>query len=46
MTEITITPMEDKDFGAVATDLDLKNLTDTQFSELHAAFLKLSLIHI
>ena len=40
MTEITITPMEDKDFGAVATDLDLKNLTDTQFSELHAAFLK------
>ncbi len=40
MSDITIAPMADKAFGATATGVDLKNLSDDEFSELHAAFLE------
>ncbi|MFL2986350.1 MAG: TauD/TfdA dioxygenase family protein [Candidatus Poriferisodalaceae bacterium] len=39
MSDITIVPMANKAFGATATGMDLKNLGDDEFSELHAAFL-------
>ena len=40
MSDITIVPMANKAFGATATGVDLKNLSDDEFSELHAAFLE------
>ena len=40
MSDMTIVPMADKAFGATATGVDLKNLSDKDFSELHAAFLE------
>ena len=39
MSDITIVPMANKAFGATATGMDLKNLGDDEFGELHAAFL-------
>ena len=40
MSDITIVPMANKAFGATATGVDLKNLSDDEFSDLHAAFLE------
>jgi alpha-ketoglutarate-dependent taurine dioxygenase len=40
MTEITITPIEDKVFGAVIHGVKLPSLTEEEFAEIHAAFLK------
>tara|TARA_Y100000590_G_scaffold303344_1_gene342038 strand:- start:12951 stop:13931 length:981 start_codon:yes stop_codon:yes gene_type:complete len=40
MSDVTIVPMANKAFGATATGVDLKNLSDDEFSELHAAFLE------
>ena len=39
MSDIKIVPMAGKAFGATATGVDLKNLSDDDFSELYAAFL-------
>ena len=39
MSDMTIGPMANKAFGATATGVDLKNLSDEDFSELSAAFL-------
>ena len=39
MSEITITPIEGKVFGAVVTDVKLASLTDNEFATIHAAFL-------
>ena len=40
MSDMTIVPMANKAFGATATGVDLKNLSDEDFSELRAAFLE------
>jgi len=40
MSDVTIVPMANKAFGATATGVDLKNLSDDEFSDLHAAFLE------
>ena len=40
MSDMTIVPMANKAFGATATGVDLKNLSDEDFSELRAAFLQ------
>ena len=40
MSDGTIVPMANKAFGATATGVDLKNLSDDEFSDLHAAFLE------
>ena len=40
MGDIEITPMVDKKFGAIATGLDLKNLGEEEFGQLHSAFLE------
>lgn len=40
MTGITITPIENKVFGAVVTDVKLPSLSEGEFAEIHAAFLK------
>ncbi len=40
MGDINIVPMVGKTFGATATGIDLKNLTDDDFSELYTAFLE------
>ena len=40
MRDVTIVPMANKAFGATATGVDLKNLSDDEFSDLHAAFLE------
>ena len=40
MSDMTIVPMANKAFGATATGVDLKNLSDEDFSELSAAFLE------
>ncbi|MEE2784664.1 MAG: TauD/TfdA family dioxygenase [Pseudomonadota bacterium] len=40
MSEITITPIPDKTFGAIVTEVALASLTDTQFSTIQSAFLK------
>jgi len=39
MSEMTITPIEDKVFGAVVTDVDLGNLSDDEFARINTAFL-------
>ena len=40
MSEMQIVPMEGKDFGATVTGVDLNELTDDEFADLHAAFLE------
>ena len=40
MSQITITPIKDKVFGAVVTDISLPNLSDVEFKTVKAAFLK------
>ncbi len=40
MSQITITPIENKGFGAVVTNVKLNNLSDAEFSKVKAAFLK------
>ena len=40
MSDVTLVPMANKAFGATATGVDLKNLSDDEFSDLHAAFLE------
>ncbi|RZP36918.1 MAG: TauD/TfdA family dioxygenase [Acidimicrobiales bacterium] len=40
MSDVTIVPIANKAFGATATGVDLKNLSDDEFSDLHAAFLE------
>jgi alpha-ketoglutarate-dependent taurine dioxygenase len=40
MSTITITPIEKKVFGAVVTDVKIASLSEEEFAELHAAFLK------
>ena len=44
MSDVTIVPMANKAFGATATGVDLKNLSDDEFSDLHAAFLELGFL--
>lgn len=39
MSDITIKPIRNKVFGAVVTNISLRNLTDNEFSQLHSAFL-------
>jgi alpha-ketoglutarate-dependent 2,4-dichlorophenoxyacetate dioxygenase len=39
MGDITITPMQDKTFGATVTGVDLRNLSDDEFAAIRAAFL-------
>lgn len=39
MSEITITPIADKTFGAVVTGIKLRDLTDETFATIKAAFL-------
>ena len=40
MSQMTITPIPDKVFGATATGVSLRDIDDAQFAALHAAFLK------
>ena len=40
MTNIRVTPIPDKTFGAVVTGVSLRDLTDEAFASLHAAFLE------
>jgi len=40
MSDIKIVPMIGKAFGATATGVDLKHLSDDEFNNLHAAFLE------
>lgn len=40
MGPIIITPIENKVFGAVVTDVALRDVSDTEFSSIKAAFLK------
>jgi alpha-ketoglutarate-dependent taurine dioxygenase len=40
MSQITITPIKDKVFGAVVTDILLGNLSDAEFETVKAAFLE------
>ena len=40
MSQITITPIKDKVFGAVVTDISLGNLSDAGFATVKEAFLK------
>lgn len=40
MGEMTITPMQDKTFGATVTEVDLRILTDEDFETIRAAFLE------
>ena len=40
MSQITVTPIKDKVFGAVVTDISLPNLSDVEFKTVKAAFLK------
>lgn len=40
MSQITITPIRDKPFGAVVTDISLGNLSDAEFETVKAAFLE------
>ena len=40
MSDMQIVPIEGKDFGATVTGVDLTDLTDDEFADLHAAFLE------
>lgn len=40
MSELVITPIDDKAFGAVATGVSLPTLSDDEFASIHAAFLQ------
>ncbi len=40
MSTLAITPIENKVFGAVVTDVKLPSLSEEEFKEIHAAFLK------
>lgn len=40
MPEIAVTPVEDKAFGAIVRDVKLPSITEDEFAEIHAAFLK------
>lgn len=40
MSDIQIRPMAGKVFGAVVTEVDLRDLTDAEFEQLHAAYLE------
>ena len=40
MSDMKIVPMMDKAFGATATGLDVRNLSDEDFNRLHTAFLE------
>lgn len=40
MGQITITPIENKVFGAVVTNVALRDISDVEFSSIKAAFLK------
>jgi len=44
MSEITITPIEGRTFGAVVTGVRLSTLGEEEFAEVHAAFLKFGLL--
>jgi alpha-ketoglutarate-dependent taurine dioxygenase len=45
MTEITITPIEDKTFGAAVTGVHLGSLTDEQFATIHSALLSYGFLY-
>lgn len=40
MSSITVTPIKDKGFGAVVTDITLRSLSDAEIEAVKAAFLK------
>lgn len=40
MTKISLTPIDNKVFGAVVSNVKLSSLTDEEFAEIHAAFLE------
>lgn len=40
MSQITVTPIKDKVFGAVVTDISLRNLGEAEFETVKAALLK------
>ena len=40
MSQITITPIKDKVFGAIVTNTTLRNLSEAEFETVQAAFLK------
>ncbi|MGD8418134.1 MAG: TauD/TfdA family dioxygenase [Pseudomonadales bacterium] len=40
MTDLTVSPIEGKTFGAVVTGVHLGRLTDDEFARIHAAFLE------